>query len=352
MSKTVKFLCIVLATSLLPACSWIISDDEDSMFRDRQADYLRAPTVARMDIPMELDSYTIDDLYVIPPEPVGDFEYFVQPPPPKPIDTRVREGVVVQRFGDRSWIVIGATSGQIWPRLRDFFPTEGIPVRSEDPVGGRLETVWLADSDVEDVRHRYQVRIEPGLHAGNSEIYVRHVSDAGESGPDEPARWPDESESLQRENNMLAAISLYLADRSDLYRASSVSLLAGSIEAESKANIVEQRAGDTRLELRIDMERAWSQVNQALNNAEIEILDQERDDGRFDVRFSGAESADEPGFFARLFRRGGDEPETHDFSVRLSQSGDAIMVDAGTISGGPQPRMQDLLIRTINDNLI
>lgn len=347
LSRTLALL--ALATSV-SACSWLGVGGEDGWLRDRQGEYLRAEITQPMQIPSELDSYTIDELYYIPEEAPGDRALYIVPPAPKPIDARVREGVVVQRFGERAWIVIGATSGQVWPRLRDYWSTEEVALSMENAESGVLETVWLPLADT-DVRHKYQVRVEPGLHAGNSEIYVRHVSDTGESAPDEPATFPQESDSQERENTILASISLYLADRTDIYRASSVSMLAGSIEAQGKARVVSEGAGDTRLELRLDLDRAWSQLNQAINNANIEVLDADRDALRFQVAFSGEEDEDEPGFFGRLFG-GGDDAQLINFDVTVTDTEDAIIVRAVPASGQAAPYEQDLLIRTINDNLI
>ena len=53
-----------LLLSTLAGCSYLTGDD--GYFRDRQGDYLVAPTIEPMDIPPELDSYTLDALYVVP----------------------------------------------------------------------------------------------------------------------------------------------------------------------------------------------------------------------------------------------------------------------------------------------
>lgn len=349
-TRLLRTLCAVFLMGSFSACSWLGIGGEDGWFRDRQGEYLRAEIAPPMRIPPELDSYTIDELYYIPEEGPGDRALYVTPPAPKPIDTRVREGVVVQRFGERAWIVIGATPGQVWPRLRDYWSTEQVALSMENTQEGVLETVWLPQSDT-DLRHKYQVRVEPGLHAGNSEVYVRHVSDSGESAADEPAQFPSESDSQERENTILASISLYLADRTDIYRASSVSMLAGSIEVQGKARVVSEGAGDTRLMLRVDFDRAWSQLAQAINNADIEILESNRDDQLIQVSFTGEESEERPGFFARLFRRGGDS-EPMAFNIRVTDTGQGISVQAEPVSGESAPFEQDLLIRTINDNLI
>lgn len=345
---------LLSAALVMNSCSWLGIGGDDGWLRDRQGSYLEAETVSPMDIPPELDSYTIDALYRIPAEPPGASEYFVQPPPPKPMDTRIRDGVVIQRFGDRAWLVVGATPSQVWPRLLDYWPTTGIALAREEPTQGLVETVWIEQQDSER-RHKYLVRIEPGLHAGNSEIYVRHILDDGEGEVQDQYDWPQTSDSSEYEEAMLSSISLYLADRSDLYRASSVSLLAGSIEAESKANLDAGRGNEpTRLHLRIDYSRAWSQVGQALGSANVEIISSDRDDGRYTVLFSGEEEEDGPGFIGRLFGRDDPRDDAVEFHVDLQRpdTADSVTVTAETAAGEPAPRLQDLLIRTINDNLI
>ena len=93
-------------------------------------------------------------------------------------------------------------------------------------------------------------------------------------------------------------------------------------------------------------------MTQAINNANIEILDSVRDERRINVAFTGTENNEQPGFFGRLFGRGNDEPVRVEFIIRMLENQQIIRVQAETISGESAPYEQDLLIRTINDNLI
>lgn len=333
----------------LASCSYLTGDD--GYFRDRQGDYLVAPTVEPMEIPSELDSYTLDALYVVPERLPEERAYFLKAPSPRGLDTNIREGVVVQRFGDRRWIVIGAEPGQVWPRMRDYWSTAQIRLAFEDPVRTIMETVWLGE---EGERNKYQVRIEPGLHSGNSEVYVVQINESYVEDPDAPIEWPENSADLELENAMLDDISLYLADRTDLYRASSVSLLAGSLEAESKANIVPTANGDT-LVITIDFGRAWSQLSQALENAEIEVIDSNRDEAFYKVRFDGQEEEERPGFIRRLFGAGRkSEGEMPAFTLNIATLEDRVIITAQPESGDSDatPELRDLLIRAVHRNLI
>jgi len=348
-----QFLKISLLAATLAAtagCSYLPGNNE--MFRDRQGDYLVSPVAPPLSVPAELDSFTLEEMFPIPSQESVNGGAFITPPPPRALDYRVREGVIVQRFGERRWILIGATPGQVWPRLRDFWSTAQLSVAIENPVQGIMETDWLEAEGREP--EKYRVRIEPGLHAGNSEIYVVQISQSELGGA--ANQDIETSHDSERENTMLSAISLYLADRTDLYRASSVSLLAGSIDIDSKSNIIRGAAGAFMLELNIDYERAWGQVGQSLSSAGVEIVDSDRDARFLKVLFAGIESEDQPGFLKRTFSRGSkttDQPSS--LTVRLSppSAEGVITVSAESEMAGSdlERQRQDELIQAISDNL-
>lgn len=343
----------VLGTLLvagLPACSYVGLTGEDGLFRDREGDYLEAPNLAPMAVPGDLDSYTLDELFVIPEAPGADRAFFVKAPQPNPLDTSIREGVVVQRFGDRRWVVIGAEPAQVWPRLRDFWSNAQIPLATEDAVNAVMTSQWIGE---EGSRSKYQARIEPGLHSGNSEVYVVQIPESFVVDTEAPINWPRESASLELEHDMLDRISVYLADRTDLYRASSVSLLAGSLESASKSSI-ERSAAGTILHMQVDFDRAWSQVSQSLANANIEVLNSDREEGVFQVSYAGeVDEEDRPGFFARLFRRGSKDNEGAEvFTVTFSTNAEIVSVIATGADDAESMALQEELIRTLHANLI
>ena len=98
------------------------------------------------------------------------------------------------------------------------------------------------------------------------------------------------------------------------------------------------------------------QVRQALDNADIEIVDSDRDDAVFNVRFSGiAREQPEPGFVRRLFGASNDQPELvfRDFSVRLERNGDSIDVTSQTPEELEEAdRLNRELLQVIIENLV
>ena len=328
---------------------------DEGMFRDRGGAYLEAQAVSQMEIPETLDSYTLDQLYVIPEQIVTIAAPFEEIPMPKPIETRRREGVIIQSLATNRWILIDATPGQVWPLVRDYWTELQIILDFENPSNGIMETAWVEVDNDQEKRHKYRVAIEPGLHSGYSEIYIVHMENLRTEPIPLVLNWPQYSDSEDLEREIMSSISQYLADRNDIYQASTASLLAGSIQAESKANIVENESGKQVLELKIDYDRAWVQIREALETAEILIVDSNRDENFFNVRFSGlTEEGNDPGFIRRIF--GGDDEDTEveeqDFSVRLLENDDVINVITEALeTSGETNQLTVELLQVINDNL-
>lgn len=350
----------VLAACGIPGLDKIGLTGEEGIIRDRVGDYRDSPVLPAMSVPSELDSYTIDALYVIPEAvaSASDAEAFDSVPMPKPMETARREGVIIQNLGDSRWILLDATPAQVWPLVRDFWSRLNVALDYENPSSGIAETAWVEVNAEPTLRHKYRISIEPGLHSGYSEIYVTHLSDLRSEPIPIVVTWPEMSDSEDRERQILDALSQYLADRNDVYQASTSSLLAGSIQSARKANLIESASGQELLELRINYGRAWVQVRQSIERSEVEIVEANRDQAVISVRFAGIqEELDEPGFFGRILGRGrgADAAELKDFAVRLSEQGDTVEVSIerlGESSGGDEDGdLDSQLLSVINDNL-
>ena len=323
-----KALLLAAAVLLLAGCRYISGDS--GIIRDRSDDYRDAQVLPPIRVPENLDNTSLEELYVIPEAEVvaAESQLFEDIPLPKPLDTRRREGVIIQNLGERQWVVIDANPGQVWPLVREYWSGLSVILDYENPGSGIMDTSWLEVDNDPNTRHKYRITIEPGLHSGYSEIYIKHLRQSRDQPPPVVVTWPEVSSEKEREDQIVESLSQYLADRNDVYQASSASLLAGSIEAERKANIVEGENGQW-LELRIDFERAWVQVRQALETAQVEITDTDRNAAHYQVRFAGIiEDEDAPGFFGRLIGRGADEDDYRLFNVQVLQEGDVINVVA------------------------
>ncbi|MFM1896839.1 MAG: hypothetical protein RLZZ385_1913 [Pseudomonadota bacterium] len=338
---------------LLTGCNYLTG--ENGYFRDRQGDYLKAPIEPDMQVPPNLDSYTLDPLYVIPVmvEPPTD-EFASRVPRPQPLDTNRPEGVVIQRVSGEAWIVIAATPQQVWPRVRDYWTGGGTVLDYENPQAGIMETGWLDNATDPTRLERIRVRIEPGLRAGSSEIYVLHLDRFRTEPPPALVTWPEASLSEGRGYEILEQISQYLADRTDIYSSSSASLLAGNLAGDSKATFKTGANGGQVLDIRIGYARAWAQMAQALERAGISVLNSDRDAGEVRVAYSGAgDEAQRPGFFGRLLGRGNDDGgDLPQFILHLEETATGVRITARPQDEGDDSiRLADQLLQTLLSNL-
>ena len=344
---------LVLAPVLLSGCRYLTGDE--GFFRDRQSDYLESPVMPQMRIPDELDSYTLDQLYVVPERAITSIEdYSEDIPRPKPIDNNRPEGVVIRRYDGENWIVVAAAPGQVWPRVRDYWTQLGLELEYENPVEGIMETGWVEGTESLTIRNKYRLTIEPGLHSGSSDIFIVQLSRPWNAVGTELVVWPERSESEEKEFDILQQVSQYLADRTDIYSSSSSSLLSGSLAGESKAQIIENGVNNSELELRISMTRAWGQVAQALERADIAITDRNRDASVFEVEFSGINAPlEEPGFFSRMFGGGNnDEAVEVPFRITLEQTQSGIRVLAEPqADSGSNGRLKNEILQLILSNI-
>jgi len=341
------------------SCSYLTGEEgvltgEDGYFRDRQGDYLQSPVEPDMRIPDHLDSYTLDQLYVVPEEVVPNPDIAAgDVPRPKPLDTNRPEGVIIRRFSGENWIVIAASPGQVWPRVRDFWTQSDTELDYENPVDGVMETVWLDSPGNPDLREKYRITIEPGVHVGSSEIATVQISRENTALGTELVVWPQLSESEDREFALLQEISQYLADRTDIYSSSSASLLAGSLETDTKATLLEDRGLGPVLELRISVNRAWGQVSQSLGDSGINITNRDRDALFFQVEFSGlTEEESEDGFFSRVFNREDNGSEIlNRYQVTLQETADLVQVTAQPLDNESLAGLEFDLLQAILSNL-
>lgn len=328
----------ILALSLaLGGCSWVPGMDrlvgDEGVFRDRQGEYLEAESIPPTRVPDRYDSYVIDDLYVVPEGPRTDAEAFLDAPRPRPLEGRSEREVVIQRIDERSWVVVDASPSQVWPRIRDYWTSRGVTLALENPTRGVMETAWFDLEGNDLTKEKFRVTVEPGFQDESSEVKLLHMSMPQAVPAIEQVDWPARSDDQELAFDTLNDMASYLAGVADLYQASSVSLLAGNIPSEGKANLE-----DDRLRLAADYQRSWAAVGRALERAGVEVVSQDQAEGVYEVLFTVLPEEEEKGFFGRLFsleRFTREDPVEHAMRLRVQDNGNDVEVRAEEV--GPSP---------------
>lgn len=314
--------CRVLLTLLLAAtlggCGFMFGDE--GTFRDRSEDYKRAPELPVVHVPEGKDSDKLREIYVIPQiqEKLvleGEFEV----PRPAPLVAGAAGDVVrIQKLGDESWALIGVAPGQVWPQVRSFMAAANMQVARVDARGGILESNWL-QLEGSTLASRFRFRIEQGVQRGTSELHVLQMNQ-GVATED----WPERSDNLEQEAEMLRAVAQFLADSADT---APVSMMAEQgLSAGGKISLQEAPEGFTYILLSLPFDRAWASLGRALMKSSFEIDDRDRSTGVYFARFLGPEDEDGEGWFDWLWDDEAHPMADQVFLVTMTE------VEAGVVS--------------------
>jgi outer membrane protein assembly factor BamC len=356
MKKTSGILVLLALSVSVAGCSWLTGDN--GVFRDRGDDYRAATMEKPLVVPSGFSSSAIEDQLVIPRARggesalVGEFEV----PRPEPINpTAETEQVKLQKLGDQGWILVEASPGEVWPRVRQFLSANQLTVLRADATGGIIETGWLQPASGTG-RERYRFRIEQGVQRGSSEVYVVQADDnAGESS------WPERSSNPQREADMMKALAQFVADNGGT---GAVSMLAQQgINAQGKVFFERQSGQPLRLRLALPFERTWASLEVGVPKAGFVIDDRNRSERQMWIRYDPAkvDDGEDKGFFASIwgwiFSSDENEGDIFDdrktvYTVRVQDSGGGQLISIDRQDGAElAPAAREKLLNAIKGHL-
>lgn len=350
-------------------------NDGEGLILDPDDDYLIAEQSADLVIPEDLRDLSNTDPFPIPdaPQPHNPRYYPKRPPLPDAIYANDnRDEVRIQALGDRNWLVVPEAPTTVWPKLKQFLADNGITLGLDSPGVGRINTEWLRIEDrtyrdvirtvLKDAKQgsnlnqgqdRFLIRVEQGLRTLTTEIHLRHENDSLTL----PVR--DDIENLTTmfsdlsvaERDLLNEIGAYIAAKVSEQTVSKVALEIGSSE---KAELTLDSNGDPLLKLYLDYERAWATLGQALDNAEIEIINLDRDTGSFFVRVPTEliTGEDESGFFCRITFSCDRNKAAYNLLLQLKNPGDSefdVTVHDGQSRGRIDPDLAQQVLVMIRE---
>lgn len=310
----------LIAIGSLSACSWLLG--EEGMFPDRSQDYKQAPEYAPIQVPEGVESRELQEIYVIPQVEEsyvleGEFEV----PRPTPLVAGSGDDVVrIQRLGNESWALVAVAPGQLWPQVRSFLAAANIQVARVDATAGIMESSWLQLENA-SMASRFQYRIERGVQRGTSELHVLQMNQAGDINS-----WPETSDDLAQEDEMLRSVSQFLANSAG---DAPVSMIADqAISAGGRISLQESPEGYTYIDLGLPFNRGWAALPRALEASSFEITDRDRSAGEYYVRFLGPQGQEEDGWFDWLWGDDDDHPLAgQEFVVKVAeQSPDSVSI--------------------------
>ncbi len=321
MNHTKRYLAAAAGLALLAqltGCGYLFGDR--GVFRDKSEDYKSAPELPVIALPEGSSDTALQEIYPVPATEstlvvAGEFEV----PRPTPLVSGGQdESVRIQRLGDATWVLIEEAPGQVWPQVRSFLASAGINVRRIDARAGIMETDWL-NLESTSMASRFRMRIEQGVQRGTSELHVLQQNQAGDI-----ASWPEASDNLDQEQEMLRSLAQYIADS---VGNAPVSMVAEQqINASGRISLQEDASGEAYIQLALPFDRAWASLGLALEKSAFEITDRDRSSGVYYLRFLGLESEEGGGWFDWLWNSDDDLPHTgENFIANLRDLGDDQM---------------------------
>jgi outer membrane protein assembly factor BamC len=331
---------IVIVLTSLAGCRFM--NDDKGFFVNREDDYLNMVERESLVVPNDLQSTKVADPYPIPRAPRQLNPEFYPKGPPRPnaiFASDNRDEVRIQRLNDRTWLVVPEAPTTVWPKVKQFLAENGIRIASEMSEYGRIDTDWLeltaeayrdiirtvireakAQDGFLEGRDRLLIRVEPGLREGTSEVYVRHENDALGL-PSVGVVDLNDIQSLipAAEVDVLSEIGAYIAAK---VSEQTISMVAQEITAQVRSSVERDETGTPVLELRLDYDRAWATVGQALTRAEVDVDDLDQIEGVYYVNIpDSALTGEEKNWLSGLLGRSG---KGYDLQLHFEEAGDKI----------------------------
>jgi outer membrane protein assembly factor BamC len=354
-----------LLSLLLTGCS-----SSGGFFSDSQRQYRAEEKAAEdLEIPPDLTRSAIQDAMVIPGTGATSYEEYTTRRD-KAVGTKVDsqvlpefENVTFHRDGDQRWLVLQAKPQQIWPRVIDFWRSNGLLLIEQNPATGVMRTDWLESRpDIEQgpitelfrkvlgglytsaTRDQFRVRLEPGPQPGTTELYLTHRGLEEKvmenfSGQADKTYWAPRPSDPGIEAAMLRNLMVHLGMSKEQAQA----LTAQAQEPESRSELV-STADTTTLYIRDRFVRAWRLTGVALDRSGFAVEDRDRSAGIYYVRYHElkSEEGESEGFLSKLAFWRDDEPQIDkevQYQVKLTELGDQTRVviqdQAGNMDNSP-----------------
>jgi outer membrane protein assembly factor BamC len=321
--------------------------------------------IPSLEVPPDLTSPVADDRFVIPDAKATTFSSYNRERGNVPVTgTAVLpkvENARIERAGEQRWLVVKATPDKLWPVVREFWTENGFALKRETPETGIMETDWAENRAKipQDIvrntvgrfldglyetgyRDKFRTRLESGLEAGTTEVYISHrgVEEVYTNPDKNSTGWQSRPADKELEAEMLGKLMVKFG-----YGASpAVTAATATLSATSTPSLVRTASYDKDkggpLKVNEQFDRAWRRVGLALDRVGFTVEDRDRSKGLFFVRYidpdADAKSGKERGFLDKLaFWRKDDPASRPQYRISVTEIAGASEVQVQGADGKP-----------------
>ncbi|RBW49763.1 outer membrane protein assembly factor BamC [Marinobacter sp. F3R11] len=367
------FRSIAVASGLLLA----VATSGCSLVEDRSGRYVNATEGDELILPETADSSNFTQIMPIrkiDAADAGKIQSSDIPRPPDMTSEILEENYVVEELDGRTWLLVNDVPGRIWPAATAYMNERGLGVAYDNPQLGLLqsevanfsmrarELLELSNEPAavngSEAKALLQVRIAPGVRRKTTEIQVRKLTSEGnraEDGSDDTGVWPtglipwsgandSSTGDLELQKRLLADLGSFLKAREE---SKSFSRAASGMAARPLVKLVSENDIAKAIEMDLDYGRSWAEVNRALVESDIAIVDLNRSEGWFFVDFRTADERD-PGWFSWFSDK---EKPRHTHTVNLAEQDGQVHVTAEVVENYSGDRGSEDLLKQLFDYL-
>ena len=247
-------------------------------------DYLSEKDNESLEDLIDTDVNNSLDLFPIPATNIKSPQLVYDLPLPKQFFSADNSNEIrLHSLGEIRWIYLGLEPSKVWPIMREYFETDSF-ITLEN-INANLGTMESQEFDHFGKRSKIQFKLERGLQRESSELFISHLV------LQEDTWAKEEKETDLIENNVKKILDFF----SNSGPVSGTSLVALNLNNEDKAFVFEDdKDGDTKIKVMISYPRAWAAVERSIKIAGFELVDKNRDEGKFYLSWKGESS-----FFGR-----------------------------------------------------
>jgi len=339
----------------------------------------KAPAAPKLEVPPDLTQLQHDNRYQVPASGVTsakEFEHSKDATSPTAVTGPVPSiavntigGMHIERDGSQHWLVVKQSPEVLWPQLKEFWQESGFLINIERPTEGIMETDWAENrgkipSDfLRDTlgkvldsmwstgeRDKFRTRLERAAD-GSTEIYISHqgVQEVYTGTQKETTTWQPRPADPGLELDFLGRMMGRLAKDPALAKAG----VANAIVEQPHSKLVKGADGGY-LEVDEGFDHAWRRVGLALDRVGFTVEDRDRVQGVYFVRYvDEAKSADEKGFFSKLFSFGSDDPaKALKYRISVKETGETSKIVVLNNDGKPEASdTSTKILSLLNDQL-
>ncbi len=348
---------------LLDACG---STNINNLVPDRRPDYHGSKVTNSLEVPPDLTSSSLSDTLTVPSTggstSLSAYRQEVQAGPSDGTPRKVAEvpkGMHIEQSGDRRWLVVDESPDKLWPRIKEFWTSNGFSLTQDDPRAGIMATGWLENradipsGPIRDVlkkfldfaysaptRDKFVVRLQ--RTKDGTEVYLTHygmkeasLTPSGYASTSNTSYtiWEARPRDPELEAEMLSRLMVYLGTSEK--RVQAMMAHAQQAPGTPAARVISNQSGQKALLIKAGYDDAWRMVGMALDTDRFTIEDQNRAKGRYVVEFHNVDqsksSSSSGGLLSKLaFWRSdnstNDQPPGKRLQVRLAGQGSQTLV--------------------------